>query len=56
MAELDEVFWEFAGAFAGAFADAKPICFPEMLRRESLDLTHDSLKHVDEYALGMTHK
>ncbi len=51
MAEIDDVFHEFAGAFAGAFKDAKPICFPAQLRRDELDLSLASLKHVDEYLL-----
>ena len=49
MAEIDDIFHEFAGAFAGAFDDAKPICFPAALRRDALDLTLESLKHVDKY-------
>ncbi len=51
MAELDDIFREFAAAFAGAFDDAKPICFPERLRRDALDLTLQSLNYVDEYLL-----
>ncbi len=35
MADIDDIFHEFAAAFAGAFTDAKPICFPEQLRREA---------------------
>ena len=49
MAEIDDIFHEFAAAFAGAFDDAKPICFPSKLNREALDLSLGSLKHVDEY-------
>jgi hypothetical protein len=49
MAEIDDIFHEFAAAFAGAFDDAKPICFPDQLRRAALDLTLGSLKHVDSY-------
>ena len=49
MAKIDDIFHEFAAAFAGAFDDAKPICFPSQLRREALDLSLASLKHVDEY-------
>ena len=49
MAEIDDIFQEFAAAFAGAFDDAKPICFPSQLRRNALDLSLASLKHVDEY-------
>ena len=43
MAELDDVFREFAAAFAGAFVDARPIGFPDKLRRDTLDLTLESL-------------
>jgi hypothetical protein len=49
MAELDDIFREFAAAFAGAFGDDKPICSPERLRRDALDLSLGSLKHVDAY-------
>lgn len=49
MAEIDDIFHEFAGAFAGAFGDSKPICFPDKLDRSKLDLTLASLKVVDKY-------
>ena len=49
MVEIDDIFHNFAAAFAGAFADAKSICSPSQLRRETLDLSLASLKHVDEY-------
>jgi len=49
MAELDTIFREFAAAFAGYVPDAKPICFPEELDRDQLDLSLDSLKIVDQY-------
>lgn len=49
MAEIDDIFHEFAAAFAGAFNDAKPICFADQLKRSELDLSLDSLKHVDNY-------
>lgn len=49
MAEIDDIFHEFAGAFAGAFRDSKPICFSEKLDRSKLDLTLASLKAVDKY-------
>ncbi|MEM1292917.1 MAG: hypothetical protein AAGH67_15740, partial [Cyanobacteria bacterium P01_H01_bin.162] len=51
MAEIDNVFREFAAAFAGAFKDTNLICFPEKLDRSELDLSHDSLKIVDNYLL-----
>lgn len=49
MSELNEIFREFAGAFAGAFEDAKPICFPEQLDQDQLDLSLESLRVVDRY-------
>jgi hypothetical protein len=49
MAEIDDVFHEFAAAFAGAFRDSKPICFPDKLDRSKLDLTLPSLLIVDAY-------
>lgn len=49
MAEIDDTFNEFAAAFAGAFRDSKPICFPERLDRGQLDLSLASLKVVDAY-------
>lgn len=49
MAEIDDIFHEFAAAFAGAFNDAKPICFSNQLNRDALDLSYASLKQVDEY-------
>ncbi|QDV19141.1 hypothetical protein Pan153_38040 [Gimesia panareensis] len=49
MSEIDNIFHEFAAAFAGAFNNANPICFPDQLNRDALDLSHDSLKYVDEY-------
>ena len=36
MAELDDIFHDFAAAVAGSFTDAKRICFPSHLRRERL--------------------
>ena len=51
MAEIDDIFHQFAGSFAGAIDGARPICFPEQLRRDALDLTLASLKYVDEYLL-----
>lgn len=51
MPDINDIFHQFAGSFAGAFEDARPICFPEQLRREELDLTLQSLKHVDDYLL-----
>lgn len=55
MAEIDDIFHEFAAAFAGAFDDAKPICFPDQLDRDKLDLSHASLKLVDTY-LSYVHR
>jgi hypothetical protein len=49
VAEIDDIFREFAAAFAGAFNDSKPICFPEKLQRDKLDLSLVSLKSVDAY-------
>lgn len=49
MAELDNIFREFAAAFAGRVPDAKPICFAEELDRDELDLSLESLKLVDQY-------
>ena len=49
MAEIDDIFRQFATAFAGAVKDAKPICFPEQLCRKILDLSLESLKQVDTY-------
>jgi len=51
MAEIDDIFHQFAASFAGYFENAKPICFPEQLRRDALDLTLESLKYVDDYLL-----
>lgn len=48
-AEMDRIFQQFAAAFVGAIDDAKPICFPEQLNRDELDLTLESLQHVDDY-------
>ena len=55
MAKIDNIFREFASAFAGAFDNAKSICFPERLQRDALDLTLESLKHVDKY-LAFLHR
>jgi hypothetical protein len=49
MAEIDDIFHEFAAAFAGAFRDSKPICFPDRLDRSKLDLTLASPKIMDTY-------
>jgi hypothetical protein len=49
MAEIDDIFRQFAACFAGAIEDANPICHPEMLDRDALDLTLESLKAVDGY-------
>jgi hypothetical protein len=49
MAQMDDIFHEFAAALAGAFRDAKPICFPDQLNREALDLSLESLRHVDAW-------
>lgn len=51
MAEIDDIFHEFAAAFAGAFNNSKPICFPDKLQRDKLDLSFESLKIVDSYLL-----
>ncbi len=55
MAEIDDIFHEFAAAFAGAFHDSKPICFPDRLDRSKLDLTLASLKIVDAYLTHLHH-
>ncbi len=55
MSEMNQIFREFAVAFAGALDNAKPICFRERLDCESLDLSLDSLKSVDRY-LAYLHK
>jgi hypothetical protein len=49
MAQIDDIFHQFAAAFAGLLDDARPICFPDQLRRDALDLSLASLKHVDAY-------
>ena len=55
MSQIDDVFHQFAGAFAGALEDARPICFPDQLRRDAMDLTLASLKHVDAYLSYLHH-
>ncbi len=55
MSEIDDIFCEFAAAFAGALKDAKPICFSKQLQRDALDLSLESLKCVDAY-LGYLHR
>jgi hypothetical protein len=49
MAELDEIFNEFARAFVGTIVTDKEVAFPEMLSRDELDGSLDSLKLVDQY-------
>ena len=51
MPNINKIFHEFAAAFAGRLGDARGICFPDELRREALDLSLESLKHVDAYLL-----
>ena len=49
MSELDDIFNEFARAFVGATRPDREIAFPDRLRRDLLDGTHESLKLVDSY-------
>jgi hypothetical protein len=49
MAEIDEIFNEFAQAFVGVIRVDREIAFPRELARERLDGTLSSLKLVDEY-------
>jgi hypothetical protein len=47
--EVNSIFNEFARLFAGAISDDRDVAFPEILRRDSLDGSLDSLPHVDDY-------
>lgn len=49
MSELDQIFREFAKGFVGAMEGGKPICYPEKLAIDKLDLSLASLKFVDKY-------
>ena len=50
MASLDEIFHEFAEAFRGKVkSPGREIAFPEMLDRERLDGSLESLEVVDRY-------
>ena len=51
---LDDIFHNFAEAFRGASKDDREIAFPELLRRDRLDWSLDSLREVDAY-LGQLH-
>lgn len=49
MAEMDDIFNEFARAFVGTINSDKEIASPERLPRDDLDGSLDSLKLVDQY-------
>jgi hypothetical protein len=51
---LDGIFHDFARAFRGAAKGDSEIAFPELLRRDRLDGSLDSLREVDTY-LGQLH-
>ena len=55
MPEINEFFHNFAAKFAGPFDEARPICYPDLLKRDKLDFSHDSLDYVDEY-LSVLHR
>jgi hypothetical protein len=49
MSELDDIFNEFARAFVGTVKDGHEIMHPELLDRNRLDGSVESLHEVDRY-------
>ena len=55
MAEIDDIFNEFARAFVGTISSDREIAFPRKLPRERLDGSLSSLHLVDKY-LNYVHR